>query len=60
MLANTSKERIIYQEKENKMSIWDRCWFCEDFDEENDCCMYHTHPDDCEEVNFDSEEDLEN
>ena len=42
------------------MSIWDRCWFCEDFDEENDCCMYHTHPDDCEEVNFDSDEDVEN
>ena len=41
------------------MSIWDRCWFCEDFDEENDC-MYHTHPDDCEDVNFNSEEDIEN
>ena len=37
------------------MSIWDKCWFCEDFDEENDCCTYCVHPDDCEKVDFDAE-----
>lgn len=36
------------------MSVWDKCWFCEDFDEENECCMYCMHPDDCEY--FDAEE----
>lgn len=41
------------------MSIWDKCWFCEDFDEENDCCTYCVHPDDCEKVDFDAEAALD-
>lgn len=39
------------------MSVWDKCWFCEDFDEENECCMYCMHPDDCEY--FDAEKVFE-
>lgn len=41
------------------MSVWDKCWFCEDFDEENECCMYCVHPDDCEKADFDAEVALE-
>lgn len=38
------------------MSVWDKCWFCEDFDEENDCCAFCIHPDDCEKLLDDKEE----
>lgn len=28
--------------------VFDQCWWCEHFDEENSSCEFGVHPDDCE------------
>lgn len=47
---------IVTKRERKKMSIWDKYWFCENFDEENDCCAFCVHPDDCEKLLDDKEE----